>query len=475
MDPEPTIDPHTGAPVGQLSVAERREIGRAARKATPRSSHGDWAPSPARPDPVALIEEQNATRVPWLVPVRHARMRVSPFTFFRGSAKIMASDLAGTPTSGLWAQLGGDAHLSNFGAYASPERNLVFDQNDFDETLPGPWEWDLKRLATSFVVACQFHGLAASAARDAAMTTVRAYREAITGFAAQGHLALWYDVIDADDIRIASHMPTEELQKRLRRFYERATRKTSQHALEKLAEVVDGKWRIRSQPPVLFPLDELPGGQGEEIRHIAERSFENYKETLDDARHALLDRYAVVDIGMKVVGVGSVGTRCLIVLCRGRDENDPLFIQVKEAGPSVLEEHLAPTRYPNEGQRVVEGQRLVQAQSDIFLGWTSGLLAERRDYYVRQLRDWKGSVEVEAEGITTEQLNFYAALCGMTLAKGHARSGDAEAISAYAGGGTALDRSIAAFAESYAAQNLLDYQRFQDAIAEGRLECATEG
>jgi uncharacterized protein (DUF2252 family) len=455
------------------SVEERREAGRALRKSVPRSTNGDWTPAPDRPDPVALLADQNTTRLPFLVPVRHARMQVSPFTFYRGAARIMASDLATTASSGLHVQLGGDAHLSNFGAYASPERRLVFDQNDFDETLPGPWEWDLKRLASSFVVAGQFHGFDAAATRRCATEVVRSYREAMGRFADMGYTSLWYEVVDVEDIRGASGMPAEELDKRLDRFSRRATRKTSQQALEKLAEVVDGEWRIRNEPPVLFPLEALPGAEVDGLRGVAERAFHDYKETLDDARRALLDRYSLVDIGVKVVGVGSVGTRCLLLLLRGRDQADPLFLQAKEAGPSVLEDHLPPSRYDNHGQRVVEGQRLVQAQSDIFLGWTVGQL-EGRHFYVRQLRDWKGSVEVEAEGVTPEQLGFYASLCGMTLARGHARAGDAEAIRAYVGNGDTLDRAVASFAETYAALNLEDYERFRQAIADGRLECASE-
>ena len=358
------------------SVHEQTEHGKELRRSTPRSVHTDWTPAPNRPDSILLLEEQNEARVPWLVPVRHARMSVSPFTFFRGAARIMASDLGGTPSSGLDVQLGGDAHLSNFGAYASPERRLVFDQNDFDETLPGPWEWDLKRLATSFVVACQFHGHPPEANRAVAAEAVRSYRESMAHFASEGHLALWYDYVDVDDIGTNSGLSAKEMNKRMDRFRKKATRKTSQQALEKLAELVDGRWRIRHEPPVLFPLDRLPGNEDPEALQAAvEHGIESYATTLDDSRRALLDRYELVDVGMKVVGVGSVGTRCLIALLIGRDERDPLFLQIKEAGPSVLAEHLSPSPYVHQGQRVVEGQRLVQATSDIFLGWTTGELA----------------------------------------------------------------------------------------------------
>jgi uncharacterized protein (DUF2252 family) len=454
------------------TVDERIELGRSLRRAKPRSANADWTPSADRRDPVTLLEEQNATRVPWLVPIRHARMSVSPFTFYRGAARIMAADLAGTPVSGLEVQLGGDAHLSNFGAYASPERRLVFDQNDFDETLPGPWEWDLKRLATSFVVAGQFHGHPVDATRAVAAEVVRAYRTSMGQFGDQGYLSLWYDYVDVDDIGTNSGLSAKELNKRLDRFRKKATRKTSQQALEKLAEFVDGHWRIRHEPPVLFPLGHLPGNEDEDlVRAAVDHSLETYKETLDDSRRALLDRYELADVGVKVVGVGSVGTRCLVALLIGRDDQDPLFLQIKEAGPSVLAEYLSPSRYEHQGRRVVEGQRLVQATSDIFLGWTTGELAGI-NYYLRQLRDWKGSVEVEADGVTPEQLGFYAGLCGMTLARGHARSGDAVAIRAYAGKGSTLDGAIVSFAEAYAAQNLEDFHRFEAAIADGRLECA---
>jgi len=457
-----------------MSLTARTESGRSAREVAPRSSHAVWEPPADRPDPVALLEEQNASRVPWLVPIRHARMSVSPFTFFRGSARIMASDLACTPRSGLQVQLGGDAHLSNFGAYASPERRLVFDQNDFDETLPGPFEWDLKRLAASFVVAGQFHGHPEASNDELAAGVTRSYRTWMAHFAAMGNLELWYRHVGVEDVGAREGIPARELERRLERFRKRATRKTNQQALDKLAEVVDGRWRLRDEPPVMYPLAHLPGNEDPEaLRAAVVHALDTYKQTLDDARHALLDRYELIDAAVKVVGVGSVGTRCLIALLRGRDNSDPLFLQIKEAGPSVLEEHLAPSRYPHHGQRVVEGQRLVQASSDIFLGWTTGAVAGIT-YYVRQLRDWKGSVDIEAEGTTPEQLGFYASLCGMMLARGHARSGDAVAIAAYLGTGAKLDTAIAGFARAYAAQNLVDYERFRRAIRDGRLECAAD-
>jgi len=455
----------------KMSKAERKELGKSARRATPRDVHGDWTPDPARPDPVSLLEEQNQERVPWLVPIRHARMRVSPFTFYRGSARIMAADLAGTPTSGLETQIGGDAHLSNFGAYASPERQLVFDQNDFDETLPGPWEWDLKRLAASFIIAGQHLGFTKSECRRATSEVTRSYRDAMAGFAKLGFLELWYNYVSADDVAQASRLAKGPSAARVKRFQQHAMRKNNLQALEKLAEKVDGHYRIRTDLPVLFPLRDLPDVADPSVfEAAATAAFEAYKQTVDDHMRFLLDRYALVDIGVKVVGVGSVGTRCLVLLLEGRDDQDPLFLQAKEASASVLEDHLGPSRYDNHGRRVVEGQRLMQAETDIFLGWTEGKKLGGRHFYIRQLRDWKGSIEVE--GGTRKQLVFYAGLCGTTLARGHARSGDAAAIRSYAGGGVALDKAITAFAESYAAQNLENFHRFEEAISSGRLEVA---
>jgi uncharacterized protein (DUF2252 family) len=418
---------------------------------------------------VTLLEEQNATRVPWLVPVRHARMRVSPFTFYRGTARIMAADLAPTPTSGLQVQLGGDAHLSNFGAYASPERELVFDANDFDETLPGPWEWDVKRLAASFTVAGQHLGLDRPAIRKATATVARAYRKAMAEYAPMGYLDVWYDEFTVEDLQAANHISAAEMAERVKRFSSKARKRTNLQALAKLTEMVDGRYRIRSQPPLLVPLRDLPDeASPAALEEVVRVGFEQYKATLPGNRRVLLDRFTPIDMALKVVGVGSVGTRCFVMLLEGRDHEDPLFLQVKEAGPSVLEEHLGASVYPNSGQRVVEGQQLVQAQSDIFLGWTEG--RDSRQFYVRQLRDWKGSVETE--GATPSQFDFYARLCGRTLARGHARSGDAASIAGYLGKGDVFDRAITDFSEAYAEQNLRDFTAFVAAIDDGRLECA---
>ena len=381
----------------------------------------------------------------------------------------MASDLAMTATTGLAVQLGGDAHLSNFGAYASPERQLVFDANDFDETLRGPWEWDLKRLATSVMIAGQHLDFSSEDRRRATTAATRGYRKAMTRFSAMGYLEAWRDYTSAEDRRSALKHRSDKLY--LARFQKKAHRKTSLQATKKMAEMVNGRLQIRSQAPVLLPLRELHARYDSDALEAAARSaFDAYKESLTDNRRWLVERYDLLDIGIKVVGVGSVGTRALVLLLQGRDESDPLMLQAKEAESSVLEEYLTPSPYENHGRRVVEGQRIVQAQSDVFLGWAAGAGPDKRDFYIRQLRDWKGSVAID--GATPKQLVRYADLCGRTLARGHARSGDPAAIRGYTGGGKNLDYAITAFAEKYSATNLQDFASFRAAIADGRLEAA---
>lgn len=455
----------------RTSVPERRQQGRAARARIPRSGHADWTANPNRRDPISILSGQNEQRVPWLVPIRHARMGVSAFTFYRGAAAIMAEDLSGSPDSGLWVQAGGDAHLSNFGAYASPNRELVFDQNDFDETLPGPWEWDLKRLSTSLLVAGQHLGFPDSDNRAIAAHSVKAYRQAMESYAQMATLDLWYDYLDVQDVMKFAGVSKKELEKRLSRFEAKARSRTSLQALQKLTTRESGSLKIRSQPPLLVPLAEVPSEYtADERQGAARETFERYVDTTQDHIQLLLSRFRIVDMAIKVVGVGSVGTRCWIVLLEGRDDQDPLFLQIKEAVPSVLEDHLRPSEYPHQGQRVVEGQRLVQAQTDIFLGWTTG--PDGNNFYVRQLRDWKGSANLE-QG-TPEQMHFYANLCAKTLARGHARSGDPVAISAYMGKSSTLDDAIAEFSVRYAVQNLADYAEFQRAVAEGQLPVSDE-
>jgi uncharacterized protein (DUF2252 family) len=473
--------------VPHLSVDERRTRGKEVRNRTAPSSHAGWTPSAGRPDPIGLLEEQDATREPDLVPVRHGRMLVSPFTFYRGAAKIMAADLNDTPTAGLHVQLCGDAHLSNFGVFASPERRLLFDLNDFDETLPGPFEYDVKRMAASFTIAGRNNGFATADTKAATLASVAAYREAMTGFAAMGTMDIWYAHLDEDELMqgvrsAAAEASKTKKERKAAKRAEKTAEKTRQkahtrdslQALSKLAERVDGQYRIVSQPPIVVPMRDLHATYGlspDQVEQAIREQFRAYRATLQDDRRQLLERFRFVDLARKVVGVGSVGTRAFIVLLQGRDQGDPLFLQVKEATASVLEGPLPKSRYRQHGERVVHGQRMMQAASDIFLGWTKGVQANRY-YYWRQLRDMKGSAEVEA--MAPVGLNFYAGICGWTLARAHARSGDPVAIAEYLGEGDQFDRSINDFAERYADQNERDYQAFADAVRSGRLQ-AVEG
>ena len=431
---------------------------------------------------MALIKAQNRTREPDLVPVRHGRMMVSPFTFFRGAAKVMAADLADTPVAGLTAQLCGDAHLSNFGAYGSPERTLVFDVNDFDETLPGPFEWDVKRLATSFAVAARNNGFAKADLVSAAARSVAAYREAMAGFAGMRTMEIWYArMTDEDVLALIRRSVRTKDEARAAERAERAVQQAHTHdslqALAKLGEAVGGRYRIVSQPPIVVPLRDMGRAYGidtarpAEVDRVVREQFRAYRATLQDERRRLVERFEFVDLARKVVGVGSVGTRAFIVLLQGRDEHDPLFLQVKEATRSVLEDHLPRSRYKHHGQRVVAGQLLMQAASDIFLGWTTGLDL-RRHFYWRQLRDMKESAVVES--MTPTGLHMYAGMCGWTLARAHARSGDSVAIAAYLGAGDSFDKAITDFAKRYADQNERDYEAFVEAIHSGHLE-AREG
>jgi uncharacterized protein (DUF2252 family) len=468
------------------SVEERRAKGKDARERAPLQSHAGWATSPDRPDPVALLEAQNRTREADLVPVRHGRMMVSPFTFYRGAAKVMATDLKDTPTAGLNVQLCGDAHLSNFGAFASPERTLLFDLNDFDETLPGPFEYDVKRMAASFAIAARNNGFGAADVTATTLTSVRAYREALADFAEMGNMDIWYARLTEQELMDAISALTKGTRKkhasaqaktgarRAERNVEKAHTRDSLQALSKLAEMVDGRYRIVSQPPVVIPARDLPARYGysaDEIEEMIHQQFRSYRATLQEDRRHLLERFEVVDMARKVVGVGSVGTRAFIVLLQGRDEHDPLFLQVKEAMASVLEDHLPKSRFKEPGERVVQGQRLMQAASDIYLGWTKGVEANRHLYW-RQLRDMKGSALVET--MTPVALGFYAGICGWTLARAHAKSGDAVGLAAYLGKSDKFDRSITDFSVRYADQNERDYVSFTEAIHSGRLE-AIEG
>jgi uncharacterized protein (DUF2252 family) len=445
-----------------LDYQQRHERGRAARRLVPRGSHAQWAPAPDRPDPVDLLEAQAKDRIQELLPIRYGRMMASPFAFLRGSAIVMAQDLAGTPKSGIQVQLCGDAHLLNFGAYASPERALLFDLNDFDETLPGPWEWDIKRLAASFVVAGRDNGFDTADCREAAQASVDSYRQRMAEFSEMGELEVWYSRLGEEDVRelLTEARAGKKTAKKLSKNVRKARGRDSLQALSKLTRVTGGRRIIDDDPPLLVRIPEE-----DEIRSQVYAILESYKRTLQEDRRHLLDRFRFVDAARKVVGVGSVGTRAYVVLLEGRDEEDPLFLQVKEAGASVLEGHVASNTYEHHGHRVVAGQRLMQAASDIFLGWFRG--TEGRDFYWRQLKDMKGSADLE--GMSPDELVIYAGLCGWTLARAHARSGDRVQIAAYLGKSERFDRAIADFAQAYADQTERDHAALCAAVKSGRL------
>jgi uncharacterized protein (DUF2252 family) len=446
---------------------ERYASGKALRNKAPRSGHAQWASDPERPDPISMLEQANSTRLEQLVPIRYGRMSMSPFAFYRGSADIMAYDLAKTPVSGIQAQLCGDAHLSNFGVYASPERRQVFDVNDFDETLAGPWEWDVKRLAASVVLAARQNGYSAQDSRQAVLRCILRYREYIQQFALMNHLDIWYFHLDVESLLAMARV--KENRKALLRASERAGKRTRIETFPKLAEAVNGQYRIKDEPPLIFHYDELHPStdnlDSDEWRAVVKE----YLASLPEERRVVIFRYRSLDIAQKVVGVGSVGTRCAIVLALGGSEgDDPLFMQIKEAGPSVLERYLGKSPYPNHGQRVVVGQRLMQAASDIFLGWTS---FNGRDYYARQLRDMKWSAEVETMDLV--MFTGYVELCAATLARAHARTGDSAQIAGYLGNRDVFDQAIASFAEAYADQAERDHASLLAAIKEGRVQAQT--
>lgn len=467
-----------------LTVKERTAAGKACREKTPVSSHAGWTPAPDRPDPVALLEEQDLSRDPDLVPVRHSRMLASPFTFFRGAAKIMAADLKDTPRAGLRVQLCGDAHLSNFGLFASPERHLLFGLNDFDETLPGPFEYDVERLAASFVIAARNNEFTDSQAGKTALAAVSAYRKAMAEFAQLSTLEIWYARLSEDMLQRLlegegtrkgkSSKKSRRVEKAVQKTAAKARTRDSLQALSKLGERMDGQYRIISQPPLVVPLRELDdryGLSGDEVQQALHEQLRSYRSSLQADRRTLLERYEIIDAARKVVGVGSVGTRAFIVLLQGRDQSDPLFLQVKEATRSVLEDHLPKSKYRQPGERVVQGQRMLQAASDIFLGWTKGV-QDNRYLYWRQLRDMKGSAVVET--MRPAGMLFYARACGWALARAHARSGDPLAIAAYLGKSSSFDESMTDFAQRYADQNDRDYQAFAAAVASDRLAAAEE-
>ncbi|MEX1217473.1 MAG: DUF2252 domain-containing protein [Acidimicrobiales bacterium] len=450
---------HTGGAL--LTRSERRQSGREKRKAVPRSAHSGWQALPSRRDPIAVLEDQNKRRFPDLVPLRWGRMVASPFTFYRGAAAVMAADLATTPSTGFDVQVCGDAHLQNFGLFASPERHLLFDVNDFDETLPGPWEWDIKRLAASVELAARDNGFTPEQAGFATLGCVASYRRWMKSLAELSQLDVWYAKVDVEEI---TSMLSAEAQKRSAKLVTKARTHTTMQALDKLTQVVDGHRRITDNPPIVEHLPELT------TLHAVQTILERYRETLQEDKRLLLERFEIVDIARKVVGVGSVGTHCWIALCTAdREDDDPLFLQIKEANRSVLEPWIGASKYSTHGERVVVGQRLMQAASDMFLGWTK---YRERTYYIRQLRDMKGSADVSS--MTPDVLNGYAAICGLTLARAHARTGDPIAISAYLGESDVFDKAIVSFAKDYADQTELDHAILRAAIDSGKLE-ALEG
>jgi uncharacterized protein (DUF2252 family) len=462
-----------------MTPEQRVARGKAARAEAPRSAHGEWQPASGRPDPVAVLESQDRDRVPELVPVRHARMAVSPFTFYRGAAAIMAGDLAGTPVSGVTVQLCGDAHMSNFGLFGTPERRMLFDVNDFDETYPGPWEWDVKRLAASFEVGGRDRGFGVRDRRAIVRECARAYRGQMQRAASMGTLAAWYDHVDVERLldQVRREVRRGRLSKKEARRAEgdvaKARTRDSVRVFARRTAEVGGDLRILAEPPLIVPLDELiaPGTEWEDAERLIKGLLQSYRRTLSREHHPL-EEFRFVHAARKVVGVGSVGTRCYILLLTGRDQRDPLFLQVKEAVPSVLEAHLKGPQYRHHGARVVAGQRLMQAATDVFLGWQRihGLDGRDRDYYVRQLHDWKGGADVDRLQVRGAWL--YARLCGATLARAHARWGDRIAIAAYLGRGDTFDRAIADFSAAYADQNERDYDAFAAAVRSGRMQTA---
>ena len=478
----PVPDTLTGAaerlpPITQRrkdTPAERAANGREARKRAPRTGHAVWEPAPDRPDPIDLLEQQAAGREPDLVPIRYGRMLASPFAFYRGGALLMASDLATTPVSGFAAQVCGDAHMMNFGLYQSPERTLVFDINDFDETLPGPWEWDVKRLAASFEVAGRDRGFDAATRRSIVLACMRSYREAMLGMAESRAIDVWYMRMDASSIRADMKALSSATAKQVDRVLTKAAGKDRLRAFSKLTYMIDGKPRFKSDPPVLVPADELlTGEQRENYKSAVEMALESYRSSLPPERRYLYDIYRFQDMARKVVGVGSVGTRAWVLLFTGRDTADPVFLQAKQAQASVLERFVGRSIYRNAGRRVVEGQKLMQSSADILLGWyhVLGFDGKPHDFYVRQLWDGKGSFDAEVFDQTAWP--GYAAMCAWVLARAHARTGDRIAIASYLGVGDVFDRAIADFCDAYAEQNQRDFTALREAVADGRVAAIT--
>ena len=467
---------HATASAEPLTAAERAARGKAARSEVPRSAHAAYEPGAHRPDPIELLHSQDATRVPELLPIRYGRMLASPFAFYRGAAKIMASDLAASPRTGLTAQCAGDAHVANFGVFASPERQLVFDVNDFDETLPGPWEWDVKRLAASMVIAARQNGFAVKEQDEAALGTVEEYRTAMARFAAMNNLDVWYARLDVQSAlaELGPHIDAKVVA-HTEKTLSKARAATNAAAFGGLTHVVDGEPRIVAEPPLIVPLDDLAWGkERDDMFDALHHQLRSYRESLEPDRRVLLEQFRVVDFARKVAGVGSVGTHAWIALLLGLDGEDPLFLQLKEAGVSVLEDFLGPSEFANHAERVVGGQRLMQATSDIFLGWLhleAGPFGQPIDFYVRQLRDWRGAGDVAR--MTPIALAQYGRFCAWALARAHARSGDRIAIAAYLGNNARFDRALVSFSHAYADQNERDHEALQAAVRSGRVKAET--
>ena len=456
-----------------LTREQRAERGKALRTTVPRARHAEFVPGSARPDPLAQLESEDTARLPELLPLRYGRMAVTPFTYFRGAALPMASDLAGTVDTGLTVQCCGDAHLSNFGLFGSPERRLVFDINDFDETAPGPWEWDVKRLATSMEIAARNNEFPAGARRKVVLATVAAYRRAMREFAGRTTLEVWYAHADISMLRERAELTLGRARhKQVGKAVAKAQSKDHLGSLSRFTGVRNGELRIIADPPLIVPADDLVERDTDpfEVTTQMRKLLRTYRTSLEPERRVLLDRYRFVDLARKVVGVGSVGTRSWMLLLLGDDDRDPLFLQAKEAGPSVLEAFTKPSEFDNAGRRVVVGQRLMQAVSDIFLGWVrvpAGMDGRTRDFYIRQLRDWKGSAAVET--MVPAGMRAYGELCGWTLARAHARSGDRIAIAAYLGSGETFENAVHEFAAAYADQNERDHAALVEAIRNGRI------
>jgi uncharacterized protein (DUF2252 family) len=488
MTAAPGISTATSArPKANGSLSTRAELGRTARAAVPRGVHGDWIGPSQRADPIAILEEQARNRVQELVPIRYGRMLSSPFAFYRGAAAVMAADLAGSPDSGLGVQACGDAHASNFGIFATPERGLVFDVNDFDETLPGPWEWDLKRLVASLAIAARYRGVDDKLRAEIVSGAARSYRAAMREFAGMAHLSIWYSRLDTETVQRWRSEASRKQITRTQALAAKAKAKDNLRAVAKLTERRDGRLRFVSAAPLLVPVRELiddgdvgnggsgngDSGNGDSVVSALDEVLERYSQSLRPELRSLLNAYHVVDMARKVVGVGSVGTRAWIVLLEGRDDGDALILQAKEAQASVLEAHVGPSEFAHHGERVVVGQRLMQSSSDIFLGWVTatGIDGQDRHFYVRQLWDWKGSVDLDT--ILPYSLRVYGELCSWTLARAHARSGDAVAIAAYLGSGDQMDRALVRFAEGYADQNEWDHAALARVAREGRVTAQT--